>query len=182
MANMGLLTIMGGGLRRFRKHESGVAAVEFVLVAPLFLFLVFAIFETSILYIIATVMEGETALAARAIRTGQLQQEADPETAFRETLCRNLGNVLNCDNVIVDVRTFDDFGEMDFDDFVDEDGNASGNLFLPGTADDIVLVRIAYVYTIITPYLSRILPPVGVDTVILYSGAAFKNEPFQNAI
>lgn len=178
---MGLLANLRGGLVRFRDHEHGVAAIEFALVAPIFLFLIFAILETSILYVVATVMEGEVALAARTIRTGQLQQEADPETAFTQILCSNLDNVLNCDNVIVDVRTFDDFGEMEFDDFVDEDGNASGNLFLPGTADDIVLVRIAYVYNIVTPYLAEILPPVGENTVILYSGAAFKNEPFQNA-
>ena len=65
--------------RRFGRDEGAVAAVEFALVAPVFLFLVFAILETSILYIIATVMEGEVALAARQIRTGELQQDADPE-------------------------------------------------------------------------------------------------------
>lgn len=178
---MGARAKIGSGLRRFRDHESGAVAIEFVLVAPIFLFLVFALFETAILYTIATVMEGEVAQAARTIRTGQLQQEADPRTAFTEILCDNLDNVLNCDNVIVDVRTFDDFGEMTFPDFVDEDGNASGNTFLPGDADQIVLVRIAYVYNIVTPYLAEILPPVGEDTMILYSGAAFKNEPFQNA-
>ena len=103
-------------------------------------------------------------------------------TAFRTLLCTNLQNVLNCDNVIIDVRTFDDFGEMTFDEFVDENGNASGNIFDAGTADEIVLVRIAYQYHIVTPYLAKILPPVGEDTVMLYSGAAFKNEPFQNAL
>ena len=179
---MACLVSIRKALHRFRKHERGAIAVEFVLVAPIFFFLIFAILETSILYMIATVMEGEVALAARSIRTGQLQQEADPETAFRQILCSNLDNVLNCDNVIIDVRTFDDFGEMEFEDFVDDEGEASGNLFQAGTADDIVLVRIAYVYNIVTPYLAEILPPVGNDTVILYSGAAFKNEPFQNAI
>lgn len=170
------------GLARFRRHESGVVAIEFVLVAPVFFFLIFAILETSILYVVATVMEGEVALAARTIRTGQNQQEADPETAFRETLCSNLQNVLNCDNVVIDVRTFDDFGEMNFDEFMDEDGEASGNLFQAGTADDIVLVRIGFRYNIVTPYLAELLPPAGSNSVLLYSGAAFKNEPFQNAL
>lgn len=168
-------------LDRFRRHESGAVAVEFVLVAPIFLFLIFAILETSILYTIATVMEGEVSLAARTIRTGELHQQADPETAFRSTLCSNLDNVLDCDNVVIDVRTFSDFGEMEFPPFVDEEGNGSGNQFLPGTADAIVLVRIAYVYAIVTPYLAHILPPQGQGTVMLFSGAAFKNEPFQNA-
>ena len=83
---MAILASINAGLRRFRKHESGAIAVEFVLVAPIFFFLIFAILETSILYTIAIVMEGEVALAARTIRTGQLQEEADPETAFRDIL------------------------------------------------------------------------------------------------
>lgn len=178
----GVLQRFGSSLARFRRHESGAITIEFVLVAPIFLFLIFAILETSILYVVATVMEGEVSLAARTIRTGQNQQEADPETAFRKTLCSNLDNVLNCDAVVIDVRTFDDFDEMEFVDFMDDEGNAAGNLFAPGTADEIVLVRIAYVYNIVTPYLAEILPPVGSDTVMLYSGAAFKNEPFQNAL
>ena len=99
---MDRLARMSSGLRRFRDHESGAVAIEFVLVAPIFLFLVFAIFETAILYTIATVMEGEVALASRSIRTGQLQQDADPESAFTEILCSNLDNVLSCDDVIVD--------------------------------------------------------------------------------
>ena len=109
MSMSGSIRGLREGLGRFRRHEGGVVAVEFVLVAPIFFFLIFAILETSILYIVATVMEGETALTARGIRTGQLQQEGDPQTAFREALCSNLGNVLSCDDVVIDVRTFDDF-------------------------------------------------------------------------
>ncbi len=61
--------------RRIRRREDGVTAVEFALVAPVFMFLVFAILETSLMYVVATVMQGEVALTTRIIRTGQLQQE-----------------------------------------------------------------------------------------------------------
>jgi Flp pilus assembly protein TadG len=144
--------------RRIRRRDDGVTAVEFAMVAPVFLFLVFAILETSLMYVVATVMQGEVALTKRIIRTGQLQQEDDAITAFCETLCENLNNVLNCDNVIIDVRTFDDFGEIDLDDFVDDEGNASGNQFTPGSAGEIVVVRVAYLYNIVTPYLDEFLP------------------------
>lgn len=170
------------GARRFGRDESAVAAIEFAMVAPVFLFLVFAILETSILYVIATVLEGEVSFAARQIRTGQLQQQADPETAFRNALCANLQNVIDCNNVIIDVRNFSDFGSMTFPPFVDNKGKASGNVFEAGTANQIVLVRVAYQYHIVTPYLADILPPRGQDTVMLYAAAAFKNEPFQNAL
>jgi Flp pilus assembly protein TadG len=56
---MACLVRIRKALHRFRKHERGAIAVEFVLVAPIFFFLIFAILETSILYTIATVMEGE---------------------------------------------------------------------------------------------------------------------------
>lgn len=120
----GMLRAFAKVARRIRRREDGVTAVEFALVAPVFLFLVFAILETSLMYVVATVMQGEVALTTRIIRTGQLQQEDDSIAAFRDLLCENLDNVLNCDNIIIDVRTFDDFGEIDLDDFVDEDGNA----------------------------------------------------------
>jgi Flp pilus assembly protein TadG len=168
--------------RRIRRREDGVTAVEFALVAPVFMFLVFAILETSLMYVVATVMQGEVALTTRIIRTGQLQQEDDAIAAFRDSLCENLDNVLDCDNVIIDVRTFDDFGEIDLDDFVDEDGNASGNQFTPGSAGEIVVVRVAYQYNIVTPYLDEFLPTDANGNLMLFAGTAFKNEPFENAL
>ena len=122
------------------------------------------------------------ATAARAIRTGNVQQDGDPAAFFEETLCQNLGNVLDCDNVIIDIRRFDDFESMAFDEFLDEDGEADGAEFDPGDAGDIVLVRIAYKYTIITPFLAEFLSPDGGDSIVLHAAAAFQNEPFQNAI
>ena len=178
----GMLNAFANLARRIRRREDGVTAVEFAMVAPVFLFLVFAILETSLMYVVATVMQGEVALATRSIRTGQLQQEDDALAAFREALCDNLENVLDCDNVIIDVRTFDDFGEIDLDDFVDDEGNASGNQFTPGDANEIVVVRIAYLYNIITPYLDEFLPTDLNGNLMLYAGTAFKNEPFQNAL
>ena len=169
-------------VRRVRYRDDGVTAVEFALVAPVFMFLVFAILETSLMYVVATVMQGEVALTTRIIRTGQLQQEGDAITAFRESLCDNLDNVLNCDNVIIDVRTFEDFGEIDLDDFVDEEGNASDNQFSPGGAGEIVVVRVAYLYNIVTPYLDEFLPTDASGNLVLFAGTAFRNEPFENAL
>jgi len=168
--------------RRLIDNRSGVVAMEFILVAPILFFLVFAILETAFLYLTATVMEGEAAAAARAVRTGMVQQDADPAAFFEETLCRNLDNVLNCDNVVFDIRHFDDFESMAFDEFLDEDGEADEPVFEPGLAGDVVLVRIAYKYSIITPFLAKFLAPDGSGAIILHAAAAFQNEPFQNVI
>jgi|AP12_2_1047962.scaffolds.fasta_scaffold21534_2 Flp pilus assembly protein TadG len=168
--------------KRLLNNRSGVVALEFVLVAPILFFLLFAILETSFLYLTATVMEGEVATAARTIRTGAVQQDADPAAYFEEVLCKNLESVLTCDNVVFDIRRFDSFESMSFDEFLDEDGEADDVEFNPGDAGDVVLVRIAYKYTIITPFLAEFLSPDGSGTIVLKAAAAFQNEPFQNAI
>lgn len=168
--------------KRLAGDRSGVVAIEFILVAPVLFFLLFAILETAFLYLTATVMEGEVAAAARAVRTGLVQQDADPAALFEEVLCRNLDNVLDCDKVIFDIRRFDNFETMAFDEFLNEDGEAEGAEFMPGAAGDVVLVRIAYKYTIITPFLAEFLSPSGGSSIILHAAAAFQNEPFQNAI
>ena len=64
--------------RRLAEDRSGVVAMEFVLVAPVFFFLIFAILETSLLFFTATVMNGEVSSVARSIRTGNLQLEDGP--------------------------------------------------------------------------------------------------------
>lgn len=169
-------------MRRLGTDCSGVVAIEFILVAPVLLLLIFAILETAFLYLTATVMEGEVATAARAIRTGNVQQDADPAAYFEEVLCMNLGNVLDCDNVVFDIRKSESFEAMTFNDFINDDGEEDGAEFDPGTAGDVVLVRIAYKYTIITPFLADLLSPDGSGTIILHAAAAFQNEPFQNAL
>ena len=167
-------------VRRLVKDRSGVAAMEFVLVAPVFFFLIFAILETSLLFLTATVMNGEVSAAARSIRTGNLQMEDEPEDAFYELLCSNLDNVLDCDKVIVDIRTYENFDDMTFDEYLNEEGEAEGNQFDIGEAGEVVLVRIAYKYQIITPFLAKFLVPPGQDTLMLQAAAAFQNEPFQS--
>ena len=175
-----LIKAIAHSTRRIRRRDDGVTAVEFAMVAPVFLFLIFAILETSLMFVVATVMQGEVAIASRVIRTGQLQEGDDALGTFTELLCGNLDNVLSCENVIIDVRTFDDFGEMEFDQFVDEDGSASGNEFDPGGADKIVLVRIAYLYNTVTPFLDQLLTTDASGNVMLFAGTAFKNEPFKS--
>lgn len=167
-------------VRRLAKDRSGVVAMEFILVAPVFFFLIFAILETSFLFFTATVMNGEVSSVSRFIRTGNLQLEDEPEDKFYELLCANLDNVLDCDKVIVDIRTYEDFDDMAFEEFIDEDGEADGNLFDIGEAGEVVLIRIAYKYQIITPFLAEFLAPPNQDTLMLQAAAAFQNEPFQS--
>lgn len=60
-------------LRRFRENRTGASAVEFALIAPIFLVLLFAIIETALMFFASQVLETMTQDAARMILTGQAQ-------------------------------------------------------------------------------------------------------------
>jgi len=63
----------GNILRRFRRNHRGSAAVEFALVAPMFVALLFAIIETALMFFASQVLETVTQDSARTIMTGQAQ-------------------------------------------------------------------------------------------------------------
>lgn len=167
--------------------------MEFALIAPTFIVLMFGIVESSIMYYIATTMEGEVQVAARQIRTGSVQGAADPLLAFQELLCANLAGFMDCDSaavagqvgvigMVIDVRTFPDFGSLDRPPLIDDDGNPQNENFDPGGAGDVILVRIAYRYTIVTPFLGNLFNGGGNGFVDLYAASAFQNEPYDGPL
>ena len=82
---------------RFVKDESGATAVEMAIVAMPFLLLLFGIMSVCLFYFANFAIENAVWQAARAIRTGQLQQgkgaytgtstDADKKAAFKKALC-----------------------------------------------------------------------------------------------
>lgn len=166
---------------RFLRAQRGVTAIEFALVAPVFLMLLFGTLESSMAYFVATTMEGEVQRAARQIRTGAVQAADDPLETFRTALCNNLENLTDCSRVVIDVRTFPDFGDLDRPPLIDDDGNPQNESFDPGGAGEVVLVRIAYRYDIMTPFLSDVMSD-GNGYYDIYAAAAFQNEPYEGTI
>lgn len=162
------------------RWRSGVTAIETALVMPPFLLLSFGIIEVSILYLAASTLEGQVAIAARQIRTGNIQSSGDPLADFRELLCGGQ-TFVNCDKLIIDVRNFSSFGAVTYPDYFDEDGEAENNTFDPGGAGDTVLVRVAYQWQILTPFLAPYLGDGG-NTKLLHAAAVFRTEPYNGAI
>lgn len=60
--------------RAFLRAESGIAAMEFGMIAPTFLFLIFVIFETSIFYYKQSHLKFVLHQAGRDIQTGEIQK------------------------------------------------------------------------------------------------------------
>jgi Flp pilus assembly protein TadG len=169
-------------LRSWADDRSGVAAVEFAMIAVPFFFLIFGLLEICVLFIMSSVLEHGLNEAARGIRTGQLQGTGTfDKDAFEDVICAEIFDLFACEGKIeLDVKSFNSFssttnpspidgeGELDTEDFE----------FEPGGANDIVVVRAFYEWELMTPILSAPLANLSGNRRLLQSTVVFRNEPF----
>lgn len=159
------------------RDRRGAAAIEFALVAPLFLLLLVSILEISVMFFTSSVIEGATKEAARQIRTGQIQGSADPLATFRNELCGALYNVIDCSKVLFHVQTFSSFQSVSMPLELDEDGEIINTTFVPGSSGAVTIVRAMYRWEFMTPFIAEVIP-AGFGGHLLISTVAFQNEPY----
>lgn len=195
----------GGRLAaRFAASRRGATALEFSIVAMPFLFMLFAIFEIALVFLVNATLETAVISAARQIRTGQNLSAngvgSAPYTSvntFRQLVCSymswqssgctagvNAASTASSttDSLVVDVRDPSSFGSASQTNGV----NASNQLlqfdgsktFCSGVAGSVVVVTVFYPWKIITPFLAPYFPRDANGNIVLRSAAVFKNEPF----
>ena len=168
-------------LVRFAEDRRGAAAVEFAMIAAPFFFLIFGLLEVCLIFIMSTVMEHAVTEASRPLRTGEAQQAAMTEEQFRQAVCAEFFDLLNCDaRLSIDVRTVSNFGATPMGSQLDADGNLENSdfVFQPGGPNEIVAVRVFYEWDLITPFLSKPLQNMAGNKHLLETSAVFRNEPF----
>jgi Flp pilus assembly protein TadG len=168
-------------LTRFQRERGGAAAVEFAFVALPFLTLLFAVLELGMVFLVSTTLQNAADAAGRKIRTGELQAAGGTETTFKNAICSDMA-WLGSDcaaNLTVDVRTFTSFASSKVDDPVtDGEIDLTKTTFKPGNAEDIVLVRAYYNWTLFTPLLNQGLSPMKNGKRLISTTVTFRNEPW----
>jgi hypothetical protein len=170
--------MLGNIFKSWVRSEDGVTAVEFSLLFTPFLMLTLGILELAIMFTSASLLEGATSSAARMIRTGELQQAVgDPQTNFENALCEFATVLIDCNDIEVEVQemtSFSDFGSMGPQ---YEDGAFQSRGFDAGCADERVLVRTVYEYSMLTPLVGTLLS--GGDGVMEFmSTIVLQTEPY----
>ncbi|MDD9899595.1 MAG: pilus assembly protein [Alphaproteobacteria bacterium] len=169
-------------IRRWRKKDDGLVAVEFAMLSIPFLLLIMGTLEVSLYFAAGLVLEGSSNSAARLIRTGQIDASPDPETAFADMLCDQADAILDCTKLQYEVIAMDDgtFSSAAATSPVfDPEGNLIGAGFSPGGSEDVVLVRTAYKYEFLMPMVGTLLSgDSGQNWLTLGSTVVIKNEPF----
>lgn len=167
-------------IRRFKKNEDGVAAIEFGMLALPFLMLIFAILETAIGFFAAQVFESGVDSVGREIRTGQVQSNSATAAEVRAKICAKTWGLFDCNTIQLDVKTYAVFPDTPLVTPRDGDGNFDNSSleFNTGAAGSIVIVRAYYEWPVFLDYLWQNVSGLSNGARLLVATTAFQNEPF----
>ncbi len=190
-----------GFFRRMRADAKGSVAIEFSMIAPIFLLMLMATIETGVIFFAQSALQNAVNDTARLVKTGQsacfsrdgngncLGMTADQ---FRKQICDEVKTLLQtCEK---DVNGNSDL-QFDVKAYTGGFGGVSngsplnGSNELPnltafdtGAACDVVLVRAFYRWPVFTPGLAFFLANMSGQNHLLATAAAFRNEPYVNNV
>ncbi|WP_377844322.1 TadE/TadG family type IV pilus assembly protein [Bosea sp. UC22_33] len=181
-------------LRRFRRSQDGVAAVEFGFAAVPFFALLFAIFETALMFWTSQILEETLSQVSRSLITGQSRTlytgatGAVNATKFRDNVCARAPiGLIDCSKLYIDVRVYNSFsaatsGTSGSDPLAGGSLNTTSFGYIQPQGNDIVVVRAVLDYKLFltgwaSTGLANIGPPGSGRRGIVVS-MAFRAEPF----
>jgi Flp pilus assembly protein TadG len=182
-----LASPQGTALERLWTDRRGATAVEFAIVALPFLFMVFAIIELALVFMVNVSLDNATAIEARKFRTGQeCITTTAGASALKQNICNNMSWLqAQCmSNLNVDIRSFTSFTGADSPEAttVNSKGATVFNSALEDTSGGPGTVNVLttyYQWPLMTPFLYG-----GLETIpnsgqhILISTEVMSFEPF----
>ncbi|WP_425410924.1 TadE/TadG family type IV pilus assembly protein [Hyphococcus sp.] len=174
----------------FCRNAQGSTAVEFAIVAPVFLALVFSVIEAGWYYFVTTSVQQATATAARLIRTGQAQSGDLSREAFYDEICGVIDTFGACDDKLtIDISNYSSFSQLagdlsnpvcrDKSDPTIEGAQFDKNDY--GGQRDIIRVRVCFLYKPVNPGIGLNLKKTESGERKIVSVNIFRNEPFSGA-
>lgn len=152
------------------------------MVAAPFLFMMFAVIELGLVFVISSTLETAAMDAGRLIRTGQLQATGGTAATFRDAICERMSIFSGdcAENLSIDVRVLPQFRTNPPGDPLADGQLDEGELtFDAGAAEDIILVRAWYRHQLFTPFLDQALARTNDGAAMIGTSSAFRNEPFR---
>lgn len=180
MFRMGERIVAAG--RRWQRHEHGATAVEFALIAAVFLWVLVGLVELGMLMLLNNGLEDGVDRAARLLRTGQTQRLNIDVSKFRSHICNQVLLKDSCmRKLIVDVRAYPDFGSIPDLSKPKRDRNGNLNLraqYVKGAPRQVLLVRAYYDWKFFTPMIGRLMSNDGSNAFLLSVATTFRTEPY----
>jgi len=171
----------------FVRDRKGATVVEFALIATPFFAILAALIQTFLLFFAQSVLENVVRQSARQIMTGQVQAadagltQAAAATAFKNIVCANANVLFTCSSLMVDVQVANNWSSANVAMptlTYDSNGNVTNIWqFNPGTAGDIVVVRVMYLWPIFFGPIAFNMANQANGSRLIMASSAFQNEP-----
>jgi len=189
-------------MRRLLGECSGIAAVEFVILLPLFIGLSFMIAQVGLYFYFSTTLYYVTQKATRQILTGGVANQGLTAAQFRsQILCPLLPGSMSCSNIITNIQVVPAWsgdtsgGFYSLTNKVNNSSNPLGytmtglttppmnnNLtsFCIGAAGSIIAAQVYYAMPVIgiSEMLTNAATFNGQSVIFISATSVFKNEPF----
>jgi Flp pilus assembly protein TadG len=166
-------------LRRFSKAKKGTTLIEFALLAPVFFMMVMGLIEFVLFQNKTYALNHVVYEATRNLQTGEVQGSADMAKAFNDEVCAQAGVLIDCKQIIFDVRAFDDLDDISYPPVeFDDEGNPMNFVFKPGGPEQYSVVRASIHHQFITPFMDKLFR-IGPDMpAIVNAYCVVRNEPW----
>lgn len=179
-------------------NEQGVAAIEFAMLAPVFIAFVLATLEFSTAYFTQQVMENVSYNITRLAKTGFIEAGQTQEQTIMALLEARLDGLIDTDDITIDSTTYEEFSDIDANEpYVDANNNGvrddgenytdsnhngeyDGALSVTGygQAGQITVYEVTLPWRVMTPILSDLVGEDG--QVMLTSHIVVRNEPYDD--
>ncbi|MGE5512290.1 MAG: TadE/TadG family type IV pilus assembly protein [Bacteroidota bacterium] len=172
-------------ITRWRQDRSGVTAIEFAFVGLPFFMLLFGIMGVGLFFFTTFSLENALERAARVIRTGQAQQTGMTAEQFKNLVCSNAPQFVDCENKLrINVRHY---AEADLTPAVTRNECIENNtltnvtIYEPGAASEVVLVTLCYEWDMVKaiPFLDLKESDMS-GARLIQAATVFRSEPFEN--
>lgn len=165
-------------LKRFKKEQDGVTAIEFAMLGMPFFLIITSIIEVSLFFFAGQYLDHSVDQVARKIRVGELKN-LKTAAEFKQVICNEASIMLKCNEIKVDLKvvaSYDDIGE-------DSPAPVAGVLddteygFAQAGASQIVQLTVHYKWPVLTNFVAQHWADLD-DGALMSSVAAFRTEAF----
>ena len=171
-------------IKSFRRNRRASAAVEFALVAPMFFAMLFALFETALIFFAGQLLENGVQDSGRLIYTYQAQNQSMSQTAFANDLCNRISQLFTCGNISIDVQSYPPGTVIPATTPFDSSGNATATMAWnvpPPNSSSTVVVRAFYQWPLVVTQLGYNIANINRGAAnskrLMVATAAFRVEP-----
>jgi len=177
---LNLAKLFRRNIRRFSGAQQGTTAIEFALIAPVFIALLVAIFETTLFLFAQANLQYAAMETGRLFMTGQAQNGNMTQSQLQSTVCPMVQQIFNCSNLVIVVQSYASLGCISTaaPQLYNAQGQLNTGTFSPGGPGDLMIVQIAYPWSLVTGPLGFTLANQSNGTSEIMGVTAFRVEPY----